>query len=28
MRGYMMKGKINGDGFTETGTDTEATGTT
>jgi hypothetical protein len=26
MRGYLMKGKLNGDGFTETGTDTEATG--
>jgi len=28
MRGYLMKGKLNGDGFTETGTDTETTGTT
>ena len=26
MRGYLMKGKLNGDGFPETGTDTEATG--
>ena len=26
MRGYFMKGKLNGDGFTETGTDTEAPG--
>ena len=23
---HVMKGKLNGDGFTETGTDTEATG--
>ncbi|MGA3200775.1 MAG: hypothetical protein ABSD89_15435 [Halobacteriota archaeon] len=28
MRGYLMKGRLNGDGFPETGTDTEATGTT